>query len=164
MNLAAILYPITALVLAVAFGVVYHQGKMSGADEESNRALKQQTIQMEEYAAAVIAARKKEADVRAEFSKLERERDEAVKTIDDLGVALRNSLRNRPERPVAAPKAGGVSENTGTCGAASGAELARGDGEFLVGYATDVLKLQAELDHCVGKYNEIKQKYNGDTE
>lgn len=65
-------------------------------------------------------------------------------------------LRDRPERP--------SGDNSAVPGAATayigatGAELARGDAEFLTGYAADAAKLEVELNKCEAAYNSIIQQ------
>jgi hypothetical protein len=60
-------------------------------------------------------------------------------------------LRIRPERP-----SGAVSQTPGSCVGLSGAELARGDGEFLAGYAADAARLEAALKQCEAQYNSLR--------
>jgi hypothetical protein len=59
-------------------------------------------------------------------------------------------LRTRPERP-----SSDMPQTPGTCFGLSGAELARGDGEFLAGYAADAARLEAALKQCEAQYNSI---------
>ncbi len=65
-------------------------------------------------------------------------------------------LRNRPERPGNHNPA--VSSTAPACVGATGTELARGDAEFLAGYAADAAKLEAELNKCEAAYNSIIQQ------
>ena len=64
-------------------------------------------------------------------------------------------LRSRPERIVTVTR----SEMPGTpaaCAGTTGAELARGDAEFLAGYAADAARLEAALKQCEAQYNSLR--------
>jgi hypothetical protein len=63
-------------------------------------------------------------------------------------------LRTRPERPTTPSE---LPTTTSSCFGLSGAELARGDGEFLAGYAADAARLEAALKQCEAQYNSIGQ-------
>jgi hypothetical protein len=62
-------------------------------------------------------------------------------------------LRTRPERSTAPSD---VSTTTTACVGLSGAELARGDGEFLAGYAADAARLEAALKQCKTQYEFLR--------
>lgn len=62
-------------------------------------------------------------------------------------------LRTRPERPTSSQ----MPSSTISCFGLSGAELARGDGEFLAGYAADAARIEAALKQCEAQYNSIGQ-------
>lgn len=64
-------------------------------------------------------------------------------------------LRNRPERIT--PTSSEVSSAPSACAGTTGAELAKGDGEFLARYAADAAKLDAELTKCEAAYNELRK-------
>jgi len=63
-------------------------------------------------------------------------------------------LRTRPERP---DNPSEMPTTPGSCSGLSGAELARGDGEFLAGYSADAARLEAALKQCEAQYNSIGQ-------
>ncbi len=97
------------------------------------------------------AARKREHSWIEEAVELRKVKDAEIATINrklDVTVA---GLRARPERSSSA-----VSSTTPTCAGSSGAQLARGDGEFLAGYAADVAQLNAALDQCEAQYNQLR--------
>jgi len=60
-------------------------------------------------------------------------------------------LRTRSERPT-----GEMPTTPGACFGLSGAQLARGDGEFLAGYAADAARLEAALEQCEAQYNLLR--------
>jgi hypothetical protein len=72
-----------------------------------------------------------------------------------LNAAL-GELRNRPERIVTIPTSIEVPGAPTACAGTTGSELARGDAEFLAGYAADAAKLEAELNKCEAAYNALR--------
>jgi len=97
----------------------------------------------------------REQEMQQAADKLRREKDAQIRDINARATALTNSLRDRQERP---SKDGSMSGAARSCAGASGAELAKGDGEFLAGYSADAARLQAALDQCVKQYNAVRQK------
>ncbi len=102
-------------------------------------------------------ARAKERELQANADRLRKDTDVQIRNINARATALANILRQRPERSEPATPSE-VPSTAGTCRAATGAELARGDGEFLAGYAADAAKLQAAFDQCVEQYNAVRQQ------
>ena len=148
---------ILGFVLAVgaAAGGGYYSGKEAGQAEVQQKWDKEKAEQYAEYAKGQEAARAREQEMQVAADKLRREKDAQIKDINARATALANSLRDRPERPT---QDGAVSDTTRSCAGASGAELAKGDGEFLAGYSADAARLQAALDQCVKQYNAVRQK------
>jgi hypothetical protein len=126
------------LALIAAFGGGYYQGNESGQATVQQKWDKENARLQAEYAENQRIAREKEQALQASADKLRQEKD-----------------RDRPERPA---KAGAVSGAASTCVGASGKELARGDGEFLSGYAADAARLQAALNQCIAQYEEVRTK------
>ncbi len=89
----------------------------------------------------------------ADNLRMEKERE--IKNINARATALANSLRERPDRPTT--ESGAVSGSACACSGASGAQLARGDGEFLARYSADAARLSIELDKCVKQYEAVRQ-------
>lgn len=143
----------------ISYGKGYHNGNEAGKATIQQKWDAERKKQDEEYRKQVLEAKQNTLAAQARADKLQKEKNDAYKTIAARDTALRNSLRNRPERPA---ESSGVPTDTGACTAASGAELARGDGEFLSGYSTDAAKLQKDFDTCITQYNEIKQRFNKD--
>lgn len=148
---------ILGFVLAVgaAAGGGYYSGKEAGQAEVQQKWDKEKAEQYAEYAKGQEAARAREQEMQVAADKLRREKDAQIKDINARATALANSLRDRPERPT---QDGAVSNTPRSCVGASGAELAKGDGEFLAGYSADAARLQAALDQCVKQYNAVRQK------
>ena len=147
---------ILAFVLAIgaAAGGGYYKGNKAGQAEVQQAWDKEKAEQYAAYAKAQEEARAREQEMQAAADKLRREKDAQIKDINARATALTNSLRNRQERPV---ESSAVSGTARSCGGASGAELAKGDGEFLARYAADAARLQAALDQCVKQYNAVRQ-------
>lgn len=148
---------ILAFVLAIgaAAGGGYYKGNKAGQAEVQQAWDKEKAEQYAAYAKAQEEARAREQEMQAAADKLRREKDAQIKDINARATALTNSLRNRQERPA---QNGAVSGTARSCGGSSGAELAKGDGEFLAGYAADAARLQAALDQCVKQYNAVRQR------
>jgi len=148
---------ILGVVLAVgaAAGGGYYKGNSAGKSEVQQQWDKEKAEQYAEYAKAMEESVEKQQQLQMGADKLRREKDAQIKDINARATALANSLRDRPERP---SQNGTVSDTPRSCAGASGAELAKGDGEFLAGYSADAARLQAALDQCVKQYNAAKQK------
>lgn len=147
---------ILAFVLAIgaAAGGGYYKGNSAGKAEVHAEWAKEKAEQYAEYAKGQEAARAREQEMQAAADKLRREKDAQIKDINARATALTNSLRNRQERPAETSTVSGTARS---CSGASGAELAKGDGEFLAGYSADAARLQAALDQCVKQYNAARQ-------
>ena len=102
------------------------------------------------------AARVKETKFTAKLAQAQESRNVEVANINRKHAALVASLRTRPERPTPAVTSE-VPSATPACAGTTGAELARGDAEFLAGYAADAAKLEAALDQCEAAYNELRK-------
>ena len=148
---------ILGFVLAVgaAAGGGYYKGNSAGKAEVQQAWDKEKAEQYAAYAKGQEEARKREQEMQAAADKLRREKDAEIRNINARATALTNSLRDRQERP---SQNGTASGTTRSCAGASGAELAKGDGEFLAGYAADAARLEAALDQCVKQYNAVRQK------
>ena len=148
---------ILAFVLAVgaAAGGGYYQGNTAGRAVIQQAWDKEKAEQYAAYAKGQEEARQREQEMQQAADKLRREKDAQIRDINARATALTNSLRDRQERP---SKDGSMSGTARSCAGASGAELAKGDGEFLAGYSADAARLQAALDQCVKQYNAVRQK------
>jgi hypothetical protein len=148
---------ILAFVLAIgaAAGGGYYQGNTAGRAVIQQAWDKEKAEQYAAYAKGQEEARKREQEMQQAADRLRREKDAEIRDINARTIALSNSLRDRQERPASNNSVSGV---TRSCAGASGAELARRDGEFLAGYSADAARLQAALDQCVKQYNAVRQK------
>ena len=150
-------YFFIGVILAVgsAYATGHWQGDTAGQAKVQQKWDKETADQLAAYALAQEEARMREQALQAGADKLRQEKDREIREINARATGLLASVQQRPDR---APQASGVSTNTGACVGASGAELAKGDAIFLVGYSTDVAKLQAALDQCVSQYESIKKR------
>ena len=155
MNPYLILGVVFAVGVAGAGGL--YKGHKLGKAEVQQAWDKEKAEQYAAYAKAQEEARKKEQELQAQADQLRKESYEQIRDINARATALSNSLRDRQERPASN---GSVSGTARSCAGASGAELAKGDGEFLAGYSADAARLQAALDQCVKQYNAARQKVN----
>ena len=143
------------LAIGAAAGGGYYQGNTAGRAVIQQAWDKEKAEQYAEYAKGQEAARAREQEMQEAADKLRREKDAQIRDINARATALTNSMRDRQERP---SKDGSMSGTARSCVGASGAELAKGDGEFLAGYSADAARLQTALDQCVKQYNAVRQK------
>lgn len=99
-------------------------------------------------------ARRKEAEWRDAADKEREKHREQVRAIDNRLSSTLVELRNRPERR--ATPSGQVSSTSEACAGVSGAELARGDGEFLARYSADAKKVREALRICETQYEQVR--------
>lgn len=97
-------------------------------------------------------ARAKEQDWADQAAAIRKSKDVQIATANRKLNSTLAGLRTRPERPSSE-----VPQTPRACAGSSGAELARGDGEFLAGYAADAAKLSAALDQCEAQYNQLRK-------
>jgi hypothetical protein len=143
------------LTVGAATAGGYYKGNNAGKAEIQQAWDKEKAEQYAAYAKGQEEARRREQEMQASADKLRREKDAEIRNINARATALTNSLRDRQERPAQNGTASGA---TRSCSGASGAELAKGDGEFLAGYAADAARLQAALDQCVKQYNAVRNR------
>jgi hypothetical protein len=150
-------YFIAGSVLAVvfAYGAGHWQGDDAGQAKVQAQWDKEKAKQMAEYAENMRLAREKEQALQQGADHLREEKDREIRNINARATALANSLRDRPDRPTT--ESGAVSGTAGACSGATGAQLARSDGEFLAGYAADAARLKAALDQCVKQYETLRR-------
>jgi len=144
------------LAVSIAGCVRYYKRDEAGQAKVHADWDKEKARLAEEYAKNLQEQREKEREAQVAADKTREQKDREIREANARNAALLNSLRDRPERP----KDGGVPQSTGACSAATGAQLARGDAEFLVGYSSDAKTLAIELQSCVTQYNKIKKILN----
>ena len=149
-------YFIAGSVLAVvfAYGAGHWQGDDAGQAKVQAKWDREKAKQMAEYAENMRLAREKEQALQQGANHLREEKDRELKKIADTNRILLGSLRNRPERPA---EGSAVSGAAGACSGATGAQLAKGDAEFLAGYSADAASLKAALDQCVKQYESLRR-------
>ena len=148
-------YFIAGSVLAVvfAYGAGHWQGDDAGQAKVQAQWDKEKAKQMAEYAENMRLAREKEQALQLGADNLRQEKDREIRNINARSIALANSLRDRPERPA---EGSPLSSAASACSAATGAQLAKGDAEFLAGYSADAASLKAALDQCVKQYESLR--------
>ena len=101
--------------------------------------------------------REKERSYIISLTHAQEQRNEEVAAINQRHATLVHRLRQRPERIVTVTVAGSeVPSAPAACIGTTGAELARGDAEFLAGYAADAARLEAALNQCEAAYNALR--------
>lgn len=143
------------LAVSGAYGAGHWRGDSAGQAYVRQLWDQEKAKQMAEYAENMRLAREKEQALQQGADKLREEKDREIRNVNARAAALANSLRDRPERPT---EGSAVSSTTGACSGATGAQLARGDGEFLAGYAADAARLKAALDQCVKQYETLRRQ------
>tara|TARA_R110000868_G_C10889882_1_gene763520 strand:- start:1047 stop:1505 length:459 start_codon:yes stop_codon:yes gene_type:complete len=148
-------YFIAGSVLAVvcAYGTGHWQGDDAGQAKVQAQWDREKAKQMAEYAENMRLAREKEQALQQGANNLREEKDRELKKVADTNRILLGSLRNRPERPA---EGSAVSSTASACSGATGAQLAKGDAEFLAGYSADAASLKAALDQCVKQYESLR--------
>ena len=148
-------YFIAGSVLAVvfAYGAGHWQGDDAGQAKVQAQWDREKAKQMAEYAENMRLAREKEQALQQGANNLREEKDRELKKVADTNRILLGSLRNRPERPT---EGSAVSGAASACSGATGAQLAKGDAEFLAGYSADAASLKAALDQCVKQYESLR--------
>lgn len=156
LNPTVILVAIAILFSSGGAGYVY--GRSAGKAFVQQQWDKQARDAAQAQARYVEAARQQEAQMQEAIDVLQKENKDARKTIVARSTALRDSLRKRPDRDYGAK----VPENTTPAVGVSGAELARGDGEFLAGYSADAATVAKAVKQCEAQYEKIQKLYSGE--
>jgi hypothetical protein len=152
MNPYFLLGSLVAVIAAAGAG--YFQGSEHGQAKIQNLWDKEKAAQYAEYAKAQEEARKKEQELQANADQLRQEKDREIRNLNARATALNNSLQHRPTRT---SEAGSLPNSSKSCSGASGKELARGDAEFLVWYATEAARIQADLNQCIRQYEALRK-------
>ena len=143
----------TVLAVVFAYGAGHWQGDDAGQAKVQAQWDREKAKQMAEYAENMRLAREKEQALQQGANNLREEKDRELKKVADTNRILLGSLRNRPERPA---EGSAVSSAASACSGATGAQLAKGDAEFLAGYSADAASLKAALDQCVKQYESLR--------
>lgn len=112
-----------------------------------------------EHAEAVVKAqqeaRRKEIALEMQADKIRMEQANEKRRLIRQYQSITDGLRNRPASRSTEP----APSSSGT--GATGAQLARPDGEFLSGYAADAAQLQLAYDECRAKYEAARETLSG---
>lgn len=104
---------------------------------------------------AEAANREIEAQAVRSLAQAQEKRNAEIARINRTHAAVVDSLRKRPERVAAFSSE--VPSTPAACVGTTGAELARGDAEFLAGYSADAAKLEAALNQCEAAYSALRK-------
>ena len=138
------------ILILVTIGTGFVTGWIVNGWRLESRIAKIEASYAKAYAEAQKAARIKENGLVNDLSNLRRTKDAEIKNINGRLAAALDGLRDRPERI-------DLSKNTGSCNGSTGAQLARGDAEFLARYAADAARLQSSYKTCVGAYEAARK-------
>jgi len=155
--------PITSVAIVIVVAGVagvggFGKGYVAGKADVQQQWDQEKTKQYAEYAKAQDEARQREQEMQATADKLRKDKDAQIKDINARHTGILNSLRDRPDRATTDTSA--MSGAANACAGSTGAELARGDAEFLAEYATDVAKLEAAFAQCITQYDEVRKKFS----
>lgn len=140
-----------ALVLTVLLAATHWKAYHAGTQAVEHRWSIQRAKDAAALADAHVHAREIEQTLRQQHdTQLRKARDEEnrIRTQRD---ALAASLRNRPAARADVSTA--PADSTDASVGCTGAQLARPDAEFLVGYAADAAQLHAALNQCTALYD-----------
>lgn len=157
MNIRFAFFAALALV-AIAAGVkLYSTGKADGVSETTNLWQAEKTEMLSVANQQLEEALNKQQQLQKQLSINAQENKRELKNITTRYNVIIDSLRQRPtERSSEAT----ITDNTGVSVGCTGAGLARGDAEFLAGYAADAAKTQSALDQCVKSYDDVAKIIN----
>ena len=103
--------------------------------------------------------REKERSYAVSLSEAQEKRNAEISNINKRHADIVAGLRNRPERVRAYYCSGSeVPSPAPACAGTTGQELARGDAEFLAGYAADAARLDAALTQCQSAYEAVRKQ------
>jgi hypothetical protein len=150
---------VAIIVLAVGFfgGWSVQGWRLTAKIEkiQADHAVSQKKL-ADEARGAEAAYRESEARAVRSLAEAQEIRNVEVARITRSHAAVVDSLRKRPERVVITTRSE-VPSAPAACAGTTGAELARGDAEFLAGYSADAAKLEAALNQCEAAYNALRK-------
>ena len=137
----------------VMLGLSFLKGYNAGKDSVQHKWDAEKIVMERQLQAEAEKARQIERDMQAQVNKIQREKINANQTATFRYNALIDSLRKRPEA-----RQDPVPSDSGSSVGCTGEGLARGDAEFLAGYAADAARLQAAYDACRQAYEVIHEQ------
>ena len=111
--------------------------------------------QSKQHAADQASARQKEQALQADANQSREDYDKATKNLATVRAVFADSLRTRPERPIAT-QGGGAGAPACTAGCGTGAGLYRPDAEVAFWFATEAAQRAIERDICYRQYNKAR--------
>jgi len=149
-------YVLGGLAGLVMLGFVYFKGINHGKEVVQQKWDAYKVEQEREVQLLKDQARETEQAFQNKINKIQKEKVNANQIATTRYNALIDSLRSRPET-----RQDPVPSDSGSSVGCTGAGLARGDAEFLAGYAADAARLQAAYESCRQAYEVIR---NGSAE
>lgn len=144
-------FALVAVALVASHAFVYNAGEARSEQRmEAQRALAEATL-----AEATKKALQTQFSLQAKIDNIVEVKNAQIASITRQRDSLAASVRNRPVARDTTP-----AEDSPTGTGSTGAGLARGDAEFLIGYAADAAKLAAALNQCRAAYDEVHRKLN----
>lgn len=149
---------VSAVLLAVGFltGWTTQSWRLGEEIATLKEAHAQELVKLQQAALNTEKAyREKERSYQTSLAVAQEKRNEETRRINARHAAVVDSLRNRQERTTSGSSE--VPNPAPSCAGTTGSELARGDAEFLAGFAADAAKLDAALTQCEAAYNAVLQ-------
>ena len=142
-------------------GYSWHKAEVKAAVQAATSALdKEYRVGIDEQRKRLVArSEASQRDMQTALTNTQRKKDAEIKKLNSDIVALRDSVRNRPERSanIGSNSADSTAE-TGSTQGATGLQLSRGDAEFLTRYAGMAAELQSELKACIADYDAVRKQ------
>lgn len=153
---------VIALTGALAFShfVSYRLGFKNAETSFRAQIAEMREQHAEQVAAELLKAREREVRLTNSVDKFKKEK---TREITRINARLADALERLRSRPEARATAGDVPYPASPGLGCTGAGLARPDGEFLAGYASDAARLQEALNFCTQQYNLVRDELLGRT-
>lgn len=153
---------VAVLVLGtLGAGYGWHRAEVKAAVEASRSAQEREwRVTIDEQRKRLLArSEASQRDMQSALVDNKRKKDAEIKKLNSDLASLRDSVRNRPERPAnSASNSSDSASQAGSTQGATGLSLYRSDAEFLIKYSGMAAELQSELKACIRDYDSIRQQ------
>jgi hypothetical protein len=163
-NLKTIALIATFTLLVGCAVYAYNSVRQSGMQEVQTLWDLEKLAVAQAQAEQEMKARQKEQALQALIDKQRKEHRNEVNRIVREYAVLTDSLRNRPERPSDAGLPESPDARTEHPTGCTGAQLYRGDSEFLAREAHRADQLRIALQACTSAYDQVRRQVNGEQE
>lgn len=147
MKLAAVLIALSAMFF-------WHKSEVRSAVAQNTAQIELQYAK--EKFKLIDKAQAETFALRDQVDAITKDKNAKIKTLDARVATLTRSLSERPNRPSSNDSVPGSASNPESIQGATGVQLYRPDGEFLVWFAGNTTKLQVELNTCYNNYDTVK--------